>query len=123
VVFKPHVDESAIKAHEQWLTSVLTNQPHTNFRFQNQEEGDFLITEKFSSTSPFPEFTFLHRYMMQEFKGYTARIPDILAKSLRVCYVSTLSLSPISCTYFPNSHFSSLNFALLADLEFKNCFS
>lgn len=95
IVYKKDVDMEVITAHEMWLTSMMVAPAAMSRRrrslFQHDaNDQEFLGTDDEEEDRPvygtyaYPDFKFLHRYVMNGFKGYTARIPEILAKSLRI---------------------------------------
>ncbi|KAJ3394888.1 serine protease [Entophlyctis sp. JEL0112] len=79
VVFKKHVDPDAALAHENWLTTLMTTTPLTPNPLVVQDDD----TGVSSIAKPFPDFDIIRRYALSSFKGYTARIPEIVAKSLK----------------------------------------
>ncbi|KAJ3017456.1 UNVERIFIED_CONTAM: serine protease [Siphonaria sp. JEL0065] len=77
IVFKSHVDKSTIAAHESWLTTLMTT---TTIKSPLLVQGD---DSENHDQLVFPEFAIARRYLMDGFKGYMARLPAVVAKSLQ----------------------------------------
>ncbi|KAJ3410520.1 hypothetical protein HDV05_003677 [Chytridiales sp. JEL 0842] len=77
VVLKKHLSKQEINAHESWLLNVVASTAPLTMQDQQDQDSVPIIS------SSFPGFGILRRYFMKEFKGYSARIPDVLAKALQ----------------------------------------
>ncbi|KAJ3334377.1 hypothetical protein HDU76_000070 [Blyttiomyces sp. JEL0837] len=82
VVFKDHIDALAIASHEQWLTSMFITAPLLLQDQDSDEDGRVDALPIVGGSNLFPDFGFIHKYFVDGMKGYAARIPDIVAKSL-----------------------------------------
>ncbi|KAJ3131252.1 hypothetical protein HK101_004748 [Irineochytrium annulatum] len=79
VVFKNHVDESAVLAHENWL---MTTMQVASALVVQDDDGMVMGGGDDVSSAIFPDFNILRRYFLDGFKGYTARLPAKLAQAL-----------------------------------------
>ncbi|KAJ1557595.1 serine protease, partial [Cladochytrium tenue] len=76
VMFKDNVDKHTAAMHLSWLTSmfVQTSLGHNDlFRVQDQSASEALADF---------DFGIVRRWFVDGLKGYTARIPDVVARSL-----------------------------------------
>ncbi|KAJ3126554.1 hypothetical protein HK100_010197 [Physocladia obscura] len=78
IVFNKDIKPSAITAHEAWLSTLMSATVSSANPLIIQDDNVIDVAPLI-----FPDFDILRRYAMDGFKGYTARIPDVVAKSLK----------------------------------------
>ncbi|KAJ3082498.1 hypothetical protein HDU79_000206 [Rhizoclosmatium sp. JEL0117] len=72
---QPNVSKATIQAHESWLVNLMATTIANPLQVQNDDTGMGQLV--------FPDFNIQRRYMMDGFKGYMAKLPAIVAKSLQ----------------------------------------
>ncbi|KAI9362510.1 peptidase S8/S53 domain-containing protein [Zopfochytrium polystomum] len=83
IVFKNHVDKHTAAMHMSWLTSLFvpnafTSRPDSPFVAQDRDSSSITAVPGFAD-----EFHIIRNWFVDGFKGYAARLPEIVAKSLQ----------------------------------------